>query len=301
MQRLKNVTIMLILAREEYKRIVDSGGVIRSRSLTDKDPELIRNVNRISQAVKVNKFTDMQIAKIEYPLDYLEENLMGQLPFEGRILIEEYYKALYLNDENPEIYNINYWQDYFKVTTHTLRNIFNYVFFPIPDEKSLSDVGKILYFKDAELAKRRLMISEMTGEEYKDYLTNTEMRPELEEIRRLDYIKYQVTSDEPRLSERTVPHTNQELDEALDEPLTKSPIMKEIDRNITNYIKATIEERGLELDKDVRIALEEIRKQRLAVSETKMIDEKKKEIESGVSSTTDTVDSDNKTNQNKDK
>ncbi len=292
---------MLILAREEYKRIVDSGGVIRSRSLTDKDPELIRNVNRISQAVKVNKFTDMQIAKIEYPLDYLEENLMGQLPFEGRILIEEYYKALYLNDENPEIYNINYWQDYFKVTTHTLRNIFNYVFFPIPDEKSLSDVGKILYFKDAELAKRRLMISEMTGEEYKDYLTNTEMRPELEEIRRLDYIKYQVTSDEPRLSERTVPHTNQELDEALDEPLTKSPIMKEIDRNITNYIKATIEERGLELDKDVRIALEEIRKQRLAVSETKMIDEKKKEIESGVSSTTDTVDSDNKTNQNKDK
>jgi hypothetical protein len=290
-----------MLAREEFKRVVDSGGVIRRRSLTDKDPELIRNVSRISDAVKVNKFTDLLITKIEYPLDYLEENLMGQLPFEGRILIEEYYKALSLNDENPETYNINYWQDYFKVTTHTLRNIFNYVFFPIPDEKNASDVGKILYFKDAELSKRRLMISEMTGDEYKDYLANTERRPELEEIKRLDYVKFQVTADEPRISERTVPHTNQELDEAIDDFLTKSPIMQEIDRNITNYVNATIEDRGLELDKDVRIALEDIRNKRLAANETKFIDEKKKEIANGENSNTETVNNENKTIENKDK
>ena len=205
---------------------------------------------------------------------------MGQLPYEGRILIEEYYKALYLNDENPETYNINYWQDYFKVSTQTLRNIFNYVFFPIPDEKNPSDVGKILYFKDAELANRRKLISHMTGDEYKDYLANTEMRPELEELKRLDYIKYQVTADEPRISERTVPHTIEELDDSLEGYLTKSPIMKEIDSNITNYVKATIEGKGgLELDKDVRMALEQIKKERLEGSENKMIEEKKKEIE----------------------
>ncbi len=270
---------MLNLARDDYKKRVDSGGVVMRRSLTEKDPELIAAVNKISQAVKVNKFTDLHVIKTELPLDYLEENLMGQLPFDGRILVEEYYKALYLNDENPETYNINYWSEYFKVTTMTLRNIFNYVFFPIPDEKNPSDVGKILYFKDAELSNRRKLISQMTGEEYKDYLGNTDKRPELEELKRLDYIKFQVTSDQPRMSERTVPYTLEELDDELEGYLKKSSIMKEVDANISNYVKATIEGSGLELDKDVRKALEQIKKDRLEGVEKKLIEEKMKQVE----------------------
>jgi hypothetical protein len=270
---------LLNLARDDYKKRVDSGGVVMRRSLTEKDPELIAAVNKISQAVKVNKFTDLHVIKTELPLDYLEENLMGQLPFDGRILVEEYYKALYLNDENPETYNINYWSEYFKVTTMTLRNIFNYVFFPIPDEKNPSDVGKILYFKDAELSNRRKLISQMTGEEYKDYLGNTDKRPELEELKRLDYIKFQVTSDQPRMSERTVPYTLEELDDELEGYLKKSSIMKEVDANISNYVKATIEGSGLELDKDVRKALEQIKKDRLEGVEKKLIEEKMKQVE----------------------
>ena len=87
-------------------------------------------------------------------MDYIEEGALGQLPTEGRILIEEYYKVLWLNNQDPQKYNFSYWEKYFKVKKQTLRNIFNYVFFPIPDEKNPKEVGKILYFQDVEFAER---------------------------------------------------------------------------------------------------------------------------------------------------
>ena len=135
---------------------------MKKTNLLEKDIDLITKINIISSAVKVEE-PKMYTSNFEYelPADYLEEALLGDMPTNGRILVDEYFKALHLNNENPEKYSFTYWENYFKVDKQTLRNIFNYVFFPIPDEKNKEDVGKVLNFQDFEYAKRRKMISDM--------------------------------------------------------------------------------------------------------------------------------------------
>lgn len=125
--------------------------------------DLIKRVNIVSSAVKVEqpKFYTSNL-EYELPADYLEETLLGDMPTSGRILVEEYFKVLYLNNENAEKYNFSYWENYFKVNKQVLRNIFNYVYFPIPDEKNKEEVEKVLYFQDFEYSKRRKMISDMS-------------------------------------------------------------------------------------------------------------------------------------------
>jgi hypothetical protein len=230
-----------------------------------KDPEVIRMVNIVSQAVKVEPFvTDKKIG-YEIPLDFVEEGMLGQLPTEGRILLEEYYKVLYLNNEDPEKYNFTYWEKYFNVSKVTLRNIFNHVFFPIPDEKNPTEIGRILYFKDIEFEKRRKMIAEMTTEEYNEYLESTDSREELKETNRLQYLEYQTTSTEPRITERTVPIDDEEVDRKIDAPLKYSALIKEIDKKIEELVKSEIEStNNINLiDKDVMLRMEELKSKRI--------------------------------------
>jgi len=200
-------------------------------------------------------------------LDYYEERLLGNLPTEGRILVEEYYKALYLNDQDPEKYNFTYWLDYFKVSNVTLRNAFNYIFFPIPDENNPNEVGKILHFKDFEFENRRKMISEMNKEEYKEYLEKTEERPELQEIKRLEYLDLQKTAKQARITERTIPTLDDEIDDNLDKVLINSEIMKQIDYKINDFVSLQIENKGLILDADIKLRLEEIKEKRKMIEQ----------------------------------
>jgi hypothetical protein len=131
--------------------------------LNVKDLDLVNKINIISQAVKVEE-PKMYTSNFQYelPADYLEETLLGDMPTSGRILVEEYFRVLHLNNENNEKYNFSYWENYFKVDKQTLRNIFNYVYFPLPDEKNKEEVSKVLYFQDFEYAKRRKLIADMT-------------------------------------------------------------------------------------------------------------------------------------------
>jgi hypothetical protein len=213
------------------------------------------------------------------PLDYIEEGMLGQVPTEGRILIEEYYKVLYLNNEDPEKYNFAYWEKYFGVSKQTLRNIFNYIFFPIPDPNKPSEIGKVLYFQDAEYAKRRMLISKMSGEEYKEYLSNTEERPELQEPNRFDYLEFQTTSTEPRISDRTV-MTDYDLEDRMcDEGLKNSDIIKQIDEQITKLVQEQLENPSNNLiDKDVQLQIEQLNQKRIVYEKQKLIEGEKEKL-----------------------
>jgi hypothetical protein len=136
---------------------------MKRKDLNIKDVDLVNKINIISQAVKVEE-PKLYTSNFQYelPADYLEETLLGDMPTNGRILVEEYFRVLHLNNENNEKYNFSYWENYFKVDKQTLRNIFNYVYFPLPDEKNKEDVSKVLYFQDFEYAKRRKLIADMT-------------------------------------------------------------------------------------------------------------------------------------------
>jgi hypothetical protein len=257
------------------KKIIDSGLPIKDRDMNVKDPEFIRKLNILSRAVKVEEPYWEKNKKTEIPTDYIEEVLLGNDPTPGRILIEEYYKVLYLNNQDPEKYNFTYWEKYFGVRPQTLRNIFNYVFFPIPDEKNPTEIDKILYFQDVEYEKRRKMIAEMTNEEYQTYLENTESRPELQESSRLDYLTFQATAKEPRTSDRTVMTDYLEEDRRDEMPLAFSPVIKEIDNRISELVKGQLDGPSkLLIEKDVQMKLEELKTKRIEFeNKEKMLNE----------------------------
>ena len=81
-------------------------------------------------------------------------------PVKKRILVDEVYKILFFNNIDPELYTISFWSDYFEIDAATIRNIVNYMAFPVVDEKT-KKVKEILYFKDTELAQQANLIGEL--------------------------------------------------------------------------------------------------------------------------------------------
>lgn len=55
------------------------------------------------------------------------------MPLEKRILVDEMYKILVYNNMDPETYNIAFWSEYFKISPAVIRNIMNYVAYPVYD------------------------------------------------------------------------------------------------------------------------------------------------------------------------
>ena len=102
----------------------------------------------IAQAVKVDE-------KPVYAVDVdenwmIEDTFRRDLPTEKRILTDEIYKILYFNNADPNKYTVSFWADHFSINAAAVRNIVNYVAYPITDMTS-KDVTKVLYFIDSEL------------------------------------------------------------------------------------------------------------------------------------------------------
>ena len=75
----------------------------------------------------------------------VDEHFRANLPTEKRILVSEVYKILYFNNRDPETYTISFWADYFNISPSTIRNIVNYMAYPIIDQKT-KRVELVLYF-----------------------------------------------------------------------------------------------------------------------------------------------------------
>jgi DNA-directed RNA polymerase subunit F len=66
-------------------------------------------------------------------------------PEDGRMLLDELTKTLHLNNEDPQKYNLEYFARYFNIQPENLKNIFNYVGYPVVDEAT-AKVIKIYRF-----------------------------------------------------------------------------------------------------------------------------------------------------------
>jgi len=193
-------------------------------------------------------------------LDILEEVHLGHLPSEHRIHIEEYYKVLFLNEENHAKYDFEFWNKYFDIDPNTLRNIFNYVYFPVSDYEKPGEVNRILYFKDKEYEERRKLISKMSMEEYNEYLQQTEERPEIAETKRLEYLQNIKLAQEPRITKNTIVYDKDELNKKIDAPLAFSDNMKAIDKKIAEISKGYLEAHShtTQIEADVLRRIEEM-------------------------------------------
>ncbi len=88
-------------------------------------------MNLIAQAVKVEEPPVRNLAVNErWGID---EIMRKGLPTEKRILTDEIYKVLYFNNENPQKYNVAFWADHFQISAAAIRNIVNYIAYPLVD------------------------------------------------------------------------------------------------------------------------------------------------------------------------
>ena len=76
-------------------------------------------------------------------------------------MINDIYKVLVLNNQDPTLYNTHFWARHFGISVASVRNIFNYMSYPEIDVKT-KEVIRILSFIDEDIVKNRKLIADMT-------------------------------------------------------------------------------------------------------------------------------------------
>jgi len=85
--------------------------------------------------------------------------------------VDEIYKILHFNNADPNLYTIQFWADHFKITPASMRNMVNYIAYPLTDPET-KQVTKILTFIDSELQNQMSqdLLPELNRETYFKYL-----------------------------------------------------------------------------------------------------------------------------------
>ena len=143
------------LEHEQQKFIKDANErkSYQDVSREEKDTSLLKKMNILAQAINVDApFLPPTDAEDLQNTIKQEEN--KELEQDHRILIDEIYKVLYLNNEDPYLYNVKFWSKHFKIDPAAIRNIFNYLGYPVvnPDTKS---VEKTLIFIDVDMLDKQ--------------------------------------------------------------------------------------------------------------------------------------------------
>jgi len=109
----------------------------------------------IAQAVETEKPPTIGI-DINEKWQQVSESLQGGLlPTEKRINVDDIYKVLYFNNADPQLYNVQFWAEFFKISPASIRNIFNYLAYPEVDPVT-KEVTNTLYFIDSELNEENI-------------------------------------------------------------------------------------------------------------------------------------------------
>lgn len=138
-----DVDQMIEADNEALKEIANSRLPLAMRDLSKKDDDLITKMGQISRAIEVD---EPPVFGVDINEEYIiEEHFRENLPTEKRILVDEMYKILYFNNKDPETYTVSFWADYFKISPSTVRNIVNYMAYPVINDKT-KQVDFVLYF-----------------------------------------------------------------------------------------------------------------------------------------------------------
>ncbi|CAI2360045.1 unnamed protein product [Moneuplotes crassus] len=154
--------------RAEFKKLADKRLPPREIDMLNKDESLIQKLNIVAQALVVEKPPELYVSDEELTRS-LDKGMYAELPQDHRMLTNEIYKVLYLNNEDPELYNVKFWATHFKIDPSAIRNIFNYLAYPVFDPFS-HKLERILYFIDADFVKNSHKLQDVTRKDYMNYL-----------------------------------------------------------------------------------------------------------------------------------
>ena len=124
-------------------------------------------MNLIAKAVEVD---EIPIFGVDINEEYIiEESLRAGLPTEKRMLVDEIFKILWFNNKDPETFTISFWSDYFNIAPATVRNVVNYMAYPIVDDET-KKVKTVLFFQDTELAQNAKQLGNLDRDSYLSFL-----------------------------------------------------------------------------------------------------------------------------------
>ncbi|CDW82753.1 UNKNOWN [Stylonychia lemnae] len=134
-----------------------------ARNLSEKDQDLLSKVTMIAQAVKVDA---PPVIGHDINEEYIiEEQFRKELPSDKRILVDEVYKILYFNNQDPEIVQLF---KLMQIVQHTILKT-----------KRVIDM---MSFIDTELQmKKRILLDDLTRDSYAKFLENDFSRRVVEE------------------------------------------------------------------------------------------------------------------------
>jgi len=154
--------------RSEFKKNANLRIASEGKDINDKDDDLIRRMNVVAQAVKVEG-PPLIPSDTEEIHKRLSEGHYPDMPQDHRILVDDIYRVLHLNNQNPERYNIKFWSEHFKIAPSAIRNVFNHVGYPIFDEKTKHVIG-CMQFIDIDIERNKSRLKDVTREDYIAYL-----------------------------------------------------------------------------------------------------------------------------------
>jgi len=95
----------------------------------------------------MNQLPSSQLKKKRPKLEHFQGNVnKGETSEEGKILLDEFTKVLFLNNKDHKKYNLQFWANHFNIEPQKFRNIFNYVSYAIPDGENSRETGKVFRF-----------------------------------------------------------------------------------------------------------------------------------------------------------
>lgn len=99
----------------------------------------------------------------------------------------------------------------------------------------------------------------MSTEDYEEYLQKTKERPELEEVKRLDYLKFIETATEPRITKNTIVYDALDEEKKIENPFLYSDVMKAVDKQIEKVVSETVKAEQVALDPDLKMRIEKLK------------------------------------------
>jgi len=143
-QRLHDINDLIAQSQEEYKMRAADTEPHKPIDRSQKNTDLLRRLDVLTGAMnQVPTKRKVKTRNIEHFQSGMGRSEMSE---EGRILLEEYTKVLFLNNKDPAKYNIIFWAEHFNILPSKLRNIFNFITFGLPDQKNPKDIGRVLRF-----------------------------------------------------------------------------------------------------------------------------------------------------------
>lgn len=117
--------------------------------MNEKNPEIIDNVN-LAGTVLHEIEEEQKQARLSQVRD-LPKSFSSELdhfkPQDGKVLLTELAKTMFLNAKDPEKYNIEFFARYFNIEPRTLRNVLNTISYPVIEEQT-GRIIKMLRFID---------------------------------------------------------------------------------------------------------------------------------------------------------